>query len=211
LFLTTSTPGGTTKRIYGLEDAGRNTPSNAMPHYWSPDGQVVFSQATMDAGYGIWTSSIERKNRKSVLDTQYNETQAAISPGGHWMAYASDQSGRYEIYVQDFPAGGQRTLVSTNGGMQPQWRGDGRELYYIQADGSLMQVTIKADQRFDFAAPTVLFKTEISTVLNPYRMDYVPAADGQRFLMKVPVKETPPAITVVLHWPALLGGTAASK
>ena len=144
LYLTTSSPGGTTRRIYGLEDAGRNTPSNAMPYFWAADGQMVFSQATMDAGYGIWTSSVEQKNPKPILDTQYNEFQAAVSPDGRWMVYASDQSGRYEIYVQDFPAGTQRTLVSTNGGMQPQWRGDGRELYYIQPDGTLMQVTVRA-------------------------------------------------------------------
>ncbi len=212
LYLTTSSPGGTTRRIYGLEEAGRKTPSNATPCYWSSDGQVVFSQSTMDAGYGIWTSSIEQKNPKPILDTQqYNELQAAVSPGGRWMAYTSDQSGRYEIYVQDFPAGTQRTLVSTAGGMQPRWRGDGRELYYIQPDGSLMQVAVKAGERFDGTAPTALFKTAIPPLLNPYRMDYVPAADGQRFLMKVPVKETPPAITVVLNWPELLNGTEKSK
>ena len=120
------------------------------------------------------------------------------------MAYTSDQSGRNEVYVQDFPSGTQRTLVSTNGGMQPQWRGDGRELYYIQADGTFMQVSVRGGARFDAAGPTPLFKTNISTMLNPYRMDYVPAADGQRFLMKVPVDEPAPAITVVSNWPALL-------
>ena len=120
------------------------------------------------------------------------------------MAYTSDQSGHNEIYVQDYPAGTQRTLVSTNGGMQPQWRGDGRELYYIQPDGMFMQVAVRAGARVDPAAPMPLFKTAIPTMLNPYRMDYVPAADGQRFLMKVPVNEPPPAITVVSNWPALL-------
>ena len=88
--------------------------------------------------------------------------------------------------------------------MQPQWKGDGRELYYIQADGSLMQVGIKAGDRFDAAAPRALFRTEIPRMLNPYRMDYVASPDGQRFLMKVPVAEDPPAITVVLNWTALL-------
>ena len=98
-------------------------------------------------------------------------------------------------------------MVSTNGGMQPQWRGDGRELYYLQAEGTLMQVAIRGGARFDAAAPTPLFKSAIPTMLNAYRMDYVPAADGQRFLMKVPVTETPPAITVVLNWPSLLNKT----
>jgi hypothetical protein len=124
------------------------------------------------------------------------------------MAYTSDQSGRYEVYVQDFPAGSQRKLVSTNGGMQPQWRGDGRELYYIQADGTFMQVAVKGGAQFDPAAPIPLFKTAIPTMLNPYRMDYVAAADGQRFLMKVPVNEPPPAITVIINWPGLLNKAA---
>lgn len=83
------------------------------------------------------------------------------------MAYASDQSGPYEIYVQYFPAGSQRTIVSTAGGMQPQWRGDGREPYYIQTDGSFMQVEVKPGHRFDNVAPKALFKTEISTMVNP--------------------------------------------
>jgi hypothetical protein len=171
---------------------------------------VLFFQATMNAGYGIWTISIEEKNAKPILDTPYNELQAAVSPDARWMAYASDQSGRYEIYVQDFPAGTQRTLVSTNGGMQPQWRGDGRELYYIQADGTLMQVGITANDRLNAAAPRALFKTGIPPMLNPYRMDYIPSADGQRFLMKVPITEKPQGITVVMNWPALLGRTISA-
>jgi len=204
LYVTSSSPGGTVRRIHGLEDSGANTPSNAMPHSWGADGRVVFSQATMEAGYGIWSTSVDQKNPTAVLDTQNNELQAAVSRDGRWMAYTSDQSGHNEIYVQDYPAGTQRTLVSTNGGMQPQWRGDGRELYYIQPDGMFMQVAVRAGARVDPAAPMPLFKTAIPTMLNPYRMDYVPAADGQRFLMKVPVNEPPPAITVVSNWPALL-------
>jgi serine/threonine protein kinase len=118
-------------------------------------------------------------------------------------AYASDQSGQYEIYVQEFPSGTQRT-ISIGGGMQPQWRRDGHELYYLAPDGSLMHVAVNAGERLTTTAPKVLFKTLIPPVLNPYRMDYVPAVDGQRFLMKVPLNRDAPVITVVLNWPALL-------
>jgi eukaryotic-like serine/threonine-protein kinase len=204
LYLTSASPGGAVKKFFALDDAGSRTISNAIPTYWPPSGDVLFYVATADAGYGIWTKAVEQGSPRVILDTKDNELHPAVSPDGRWMAYASDQSGRYEIYVQDFPGGAQQTVVSTNGGMQPQWRGDGRELYYIQADGSLMQVTVRAGERFDSATPTALFKTDIPTVLNPYRMDYVPARDGQRFLMKVPVNEAPSAITVVLNWPALL-------
>ena len=75
---------------------------HAMPHFWTANGQVVFSLATMDAGYGIWTISVDQKNLKPILDTQHNELQAAVSRDDRWMAYTSDQSGRNEIYVQDF-------------------------------------------------------------------------------------------------------------
>ncbi len=211
LYLTSSSPGGTTKRILALEDTGRNTASNAIPCFWTADGQVVFYMSTLEAGYGIWTSSIEKKEPKPLVDTQYNEVQAALSPDGRWMAFASDLSGRFEIYVQDFPAGAARTLVSANGGMQPRWRGDGRELYFLQGDGSLMEVAVKSGPRFDASAPALLFKTELPASVNPQRLDYVPAADGRRFLMKLPVQRTPPAITVVLNWPSLLTKTETSK
>jgi hypothetical protein len=69
----------------------------------------------------------------------------------------------------------------------------------------------EAGEGFEFAAPTALFKTAIPSMLNPYRMDYVPTADGQRFLMKVPLRDTPLAITVVLNWPTLLNRTETSK
>lgn len=208
LFTTSSSPGGATRKIYGYEDVRPELPSNIVPYDWSPDGQVVFSQSTISAGYGIWTTSIERKNARKIIDTQHNELHAAVSPDGRWLAYASDLSGRYEIYVRALRDGTEERLVSTGGGMQPRWRGNGRELFYVRADGMLMQVSVSSGARFDAAAPTALFQTGFPTVLNPYRTDYVPASDGQRFLMKVPVKQAPPSIMVVLNWPALLSTTA---
>ena len=86
LFMTSSSPGGSTRRIYGFEDVRAEVPSNLVPHYWSRDGQVLFSQATMGAGYGIWSTSIEGKNPRAIVDTPHNELQAAVSPDGRWMA-----------------------------------------------------------------------------------------------------------------------------
>jgi eukaryotic-like serine/threonine-protein kinase len=141
---------------------------------------------------------------RAILETPKNELQAALSADGRWMAYASDQSGSYEVYVQDFPGGMQREVISRGGGTQPQWRSDGRELYCLAPDGSLMQVAITSGQRFSASAPRALFKAVLPSAFNPYRIDYVPAADGERFLMKVPVNREAPVITVVLNWPALL-------
>jgi Tol biopolymer transport system component len=204
LYRTTASPGGPVERILSLQDTSASDPrTNAIPTSWSRDGQVVFYQATAGAGYGIWATAVDGKDPKPILETRHNELQPALSTDGRWMAYASDQSGQYEIYVQEFPTGTQRT-VSIGGGMQPQWRRDGRELFYLAPDGSLMHVSVNAGERFTATAPKVLFKTLIPPVLNPYRMDYVPASDGQRFLMKVPLNREAPVITVILNWPALL-------
>lgn len=176
---------------------------------------MVFYQVvpgSVGNGYGISTMSASGGDAKALLDTPANELHASLSPNGQWMAYASDQqSGRYEIFIQDFPAGTRRTQVSTNGGMQPKWRGDSKELYYLQSDGTLMSVAIGAGAAVDAAMPRALFKGPGPKVLDPYRSDYEPASDGQRFLMKVPASTSRPnAITVVLNWTALLAKQAGS-
>ena len=205
LYETAITPGAPSRLVLGMQDrASKQLPSNLIPSAWLKDGRILFYQANVDSGYGIWTTPIDEPRPQPVIDSQYNELHPALSADGRWLAYASDQSGRYEIYVQEFTTGAQRTLVSTQGGMQPRWRADGRELFYVQLDGSLMRVALEAGASLRAAAPQPLFKTPIPPVLNPYRMDYVVADDGQRFLMKVPLKSTEPAITVVVNWPALL-------
>ena len=199
------TPGAPSRIVLGMQDRwSKQLPSNLIPSAWLKDGRVLFYQANVDSGYGIWTTTVDQPRPQPVVDSQYNELHPAPSADGRWLAYASDQSGRYEIYVQEFNTGAQRTLVSTQGGMQPRWRADGRELFYVQLDGSMMRVAIEPGARLGAAAPAPLFKTPIPPVLNPYRMDYVVTADGQRFLMKVPLKSAEPSITVVVNWPALL-------
>ena len=204
LFLTASAPGGVARQIYGGGPTG-----TIIPCCWAADGSVAFFQiapASVANGYGIWRVDVETGAATTVLDTVANELQPALSLDGRWMAYASDQSGHYEIHVREYPDGNTPTVVSTDGGMQPQWRADGHELYYLQGDGSLMAVTVSPGARFNASAPTRIFKAPgVSTVLNPFRMDYVPAKDGQRFLMRIPVDaEKRAGITVILNWPALL-------
>jgi Tol biopolymer transport system component len=190
LYRTSASPGGSAELILGAADTAGVVRSNLKASQWLPDGRILFWHATPEAGYGIWSVSSTGDDPRRILETPKNELQAAVSADGHLMAFVSDQSGQYEVYVQDFPAGKQREVISKNGGTQPQWRGDGRELYYLAADGSIMQVA--------------LFKTTSPSAFNPYRNDFVPAADGKRFLIKVPVSREAPAITVVLNWPALL-------
>ena len=106
--------------------------------------------------------------------------------------------------MQAFPEAKDRWTISTEGGSQPRWSPNGRELLYLRRDGTLMSVPIKTAPSFgrDEAAP--LFKTRLAGV-DPYRMDFVPSADGKRILVSTPIDDGDrPAITVVMNWPALL-------
>jgi Tol biopolymer transport system component len=91
------------------------------------------------------------------LQTEFNELQARFSPDGKWVAYSSDESGAREIYVQTFPASSGKWRVSANGGSQPSWRRDGKELYYISGDRKLMAVDVKLESKFEAGVPQKLF------------------------------------------------------
>ena len=184
-------------------------PSNLWPTDWSPDGRFIIYQVSVGGtGIDIWALPLigERKP-VPIASAQHNEIQGYVSPNSRWLAYTSDESGRYEIYVQSFPdaSTGGKITISSGGGTQPRWSRNGRELFYLRADGTLMAVAVKTQPTFESTTVTPLFKTPLPATMNAYRMDYVPAADGQRFLMKVPVENTsPPSITVVLNWPSLI-------
>ncbi len=124
-----------------------------------------------------------------------------LSPDGRWLAYASDVSGRYEVYVQSFPGGGGKRQVSTGGGSSPRWRRDGRELFYYAADGKLMAAAVKNGESFETGAAVSLFEFRAGTLqgLAPYAV----TADGQRFLINAMVETEPNApLTVVVNWTA---------
>ena len=125
----------------------------------------------------------------------------AFSPDGKFVAYTSNESGRFEVYVETFPRSDRRWPVSTNGGYEPRWRADGREIYYLSADQKLMAVTIGAGP--SFAIPKVLFQTHVPAGVHANRTHYVPTLDGRRFLINTQSGELPPnPITVVLNWTA---------
>jgi serine/threonine protein kinase len=212
LFRTRPSPGASAESVFSREQqlSGHSTSlGNVLSTDWSPDGKfIIYHVTTGESGYDLWALPLEGDRKPmSIAHAKYNELQGVVSPDNRWIAYASDESGKYEIYVQRFPdpSVGQKTTVSTGGGSQPRWSKDGRELFYLRSDGNLMAVAVRTRPDFESGAVTTLFKTALSTNMNAYRMDYVPAADGQRFLMKVPVEgTTPPSITVVLNWTALL-------
>ncbi len=131
--------------------------------------------------------------------TNANETAPRFSPDGRWIAYASDESGRREIYVRPFPAFDRKWTISTDGGAEPIWRRDGKELFYRNRD-TVMTVTTDTSAGFKASAPQALFRGDYdqasSTTAHPH-FDVAP--DGQRFLMVKPEKSAS-QIVVVLNW-----------
>ena len=131
------------------------------------------------------------------------ETAAEVSPDGRWVAYVSNESGRYEVYVTAFPGGGEKWQVSSGGsvtlGGWPRWRHDGKELFYLTPDDTIMAVSVTSqNDRFEVSAPHALFRVPR---LIRRRWAYDVSLDGQRFLMIKPGAEaTPPSIVVVQNW-----------
>ena len=131
------------------------------------------------------------------LQTKFDETHADLSPDGHWIAYASDESGTMEVYVRPFPGGPGKWQLSQGGGDVPHWRRDGRELFYVTAGKRFVAVPIEMKGEFQPGAPSTLFDVPKSND------DYAVAADGQRFLITVTVDDAlQSSTTVVLNWAA---------
>jgi Tol biopolymer transport system component len=168
---------------------------------WSKDGRfIVFQADDPKTGTDLWVLPLFGEGKPyPLLHTEFNEVPGFFSPDGRWLAYTSNESGRNEVYVQTFPQTGGKWLISSGGGAQPHWGGDGKELFYVAPDRTLMAVEVNAASTFETGAPKPLFATQVNGYNAPNR--YVVSADGQRFLVNSPageVNQTP--ITVVLNW-----------
>ena len=190
----------------GKEELLWNSGINNRPQDWSRDGKFVvyMSMSGGATGYGLWLLPMEGDHKPvPYLLTSFNQGDAQFSPDGKWMAYASNESGQPQVYVQAIPANGAKWQVSPAGGTQPRWRGDGKELFYISSDQKLMAVSVKSGAAFEAGAPQPLF--ELDPVFPPMggRFAYQPAADGQRFLvLSAAGSNVAPPINVVLNWQA---------
>jgi Tol biopolymer transport system component len=191
------------------EQVTETTISGRYPTDVSGDGRfVAVHQVTSDDGYDIAVVQLSKAATPSPwLASPFSEIQARFSPNSRWMAYASDESGRFEVYVRPFPAAAGQWPISVNGGMQPEWRGDGKELFYISADGKLMAVDVTTDAAsFTASVPRALFDVDVPEATAPYPTDYAVSADGQRFLVNTVVDQPErPSLTVILNWAAQLG------
>jgi serine/threonine protein kinase len=167
----------------------------------SPDGKNLLFEV-VGVKTDVWVFPLDGSAKPYALfASEFAEFQAHFSPDGHWVAYASSESGRPEIYVQSFPPAGGKWQVSTGGGAQPHWRRDGEELYFIAPDRKLMAVEVKLGSAFEMGTPAPLFQTQVSNFVSPNRYDV--SADGQRFLVNSSVQEQSRApIVIVLNWAA---------
>jgi len=175
-----------------------------FPTDWSSDGRylVYHNGPVQNSRWDLWFLRLDNLESKVFLATPFNEYHARFSPDGRSIAYSADESGRPEVYVRSFPSGEAKWRISVGGGSEPAWRRDGKELYYLAADGRLMSVNVRSGGTA-FGAPQPLFPTRVPTTSSPYRRSYVVTGDGQRFLVNTAVGEVAQApITVVLHWAA---------
>jgi Tol biopolymer transport system component len=179
-----------------------------LPCDWSSDGKSILVQTSHGSGLGdsdLMLYSVESRTSSPWLVTPFVERQARFSPDRRWVAYASDESGRPEIYVRGFDPPGGKWRVSSDGGDSPVWRRDGRELYYLTPDSTLMSAAIGQGAAFVAAAPVPLFRVPGEILALGVVTQYDVSPDGQRFLMNLDTPtEGQRAITLVSNWTTLL-------
>ena len=177
----------------------------AYPEDVSPDGRfLVYRSIDSNGSSDLWYVPLSGDSKPvPYLQTPFNETDAQISPNGRWMAYTSNETGRYEVYVQSFPTPGTKWQVSSGGGHKPRWRRDGRELYYLALDQNLMAVGVTGADSLAFSKPQPLFEMRLARSTIPSAVgttQYAVSGDGQRFLVNTAEDTLPAPITVVVNW-----------
>jgi len=172
---------------------------------WSPDGKtlailLVRDGATRYRGALLPVEGAREPIFLEAEDVQMDELH--FSPDGRWIAYGGFRDGgRWEVFVTAVPPRGQRWQISVGGGMQPRWRHDGRELYYLEPGGALMAVDIEeGGAAVRAAVPRRLFPTHMD--VTPNYDQYAAAPDGQRFLLAMPLTPAEPPVEVVANWSA---------
>ena len=170
---------------------------------WSGDGRfLAFHVNTPDMQKDIAVVDVTNRTERIFLRTSFTEGAPTFSPDGRWIAYVSNESGRPEIYVQPFPGPGGKWQISTDGGLEPAWRRDGRELFY-RSGNRMMAVPIAAGSGFTAGKPTMLFEREYAASAFPATgVAYDVSLDGQRFLMvkELEAGDSLRQINVVLNW-----------
>jgi serine/threonine protein kinase/Tol biopolymer transport system component len=184
-----------------------------LPGSWAADGTIVAVRVRSGADgrpanqeVDLWLLPPGGGPPRPYLTTPFVEVQPMLSPNGRWLAYTTNESGTFQVVVQPFPdPSGDKVQVSSNGGMSPRWRNDGRELYFINGGSELVAVPVVTGDRFEVGAPATLFPTMFPfpgpSIAN---LPYVPSPDGKRFLFSMPVEAPAQAtpLVVMTSWTA---------
>jgi Tol biopolymer transport system component len=184
-----------------------------IPNDWFRGG-IVFERTKQDAALtssDLWFLSMPEKKPSLYLPHNgFVNTQAQVSPDGRYLAYVTNESGSFQIVVRTFPdSAGNKWQITAQGGFEPLWKSDGRELYYLAPDGKIMVVAVKTDPMFQAGQAVALFQTTLTPDTRPIGRSYAVSADGQRFLIMPPPTAPGAAgnsapITAVVNWPATL-------
>ena len=194
----------------GDDELVLKTPNAKFPEDWAPDGQSML-YAEVNPGKQVDAMVLplsgERKPRPFV-NTEFVEGLSNFSPDGRWIAYSSNESGRFEVYVQPYPQRTGKWQISTQGGSYARWARSGKELFYLTDEGAVMGADVRADgQAFSAGTPRMLFKTNAmfgDHAAGGFELPYDVTADGQRFILNerlTPANQGAP-LTVVLNWTA---------
>ena len=196
--------------LYTMPADGSGTESLLLRHEimhrsvdWSKDGRLVLCEIGPEGQNDLWIVPVSAPQQRSAfLDSRANEVQGQFSPDGKWIAYTSNESGAHEVYVRRYPERDAKWRVSTGGGAQPRWRGDGAELFYLAPDGALMAADVKRNGvGLETGRPEMLFNTGIRGMFVDRRNHYVVTKDGQRFLVnQMGEDDTTAPITVFTNW-----------
>jgi eukaryotic-like serine/threonine-protein kinase len=172
-----------------------------FPKLWLKDGKsMLFINLN---GRTLYQLPLAGGRQPLVLTkSEFNRDNFVLSPDERWVAFNSNESGRWEVYVAAFPAFTEKRQVSTTGGCQPLWRKDGKELFYLTMDGKLMAAEVKSGAALQTGIPQMLFQSR--TTVSPIYIQYCATADGKKFLIRDPAGEDVAPFTVVLNWTAAL-------
>jgi serine/threonine protein kinase len=176
------------------------SPETKTQHTFTSDGRyLLFGATTEKTGADLWALPLLGEGRPMpVVVRDYTQLFGFFSPDDKWVVYESNESGRSEIYIQPFPGPGEKHQVSFDGGGDPRWAGNGKEVFYIAPDGYLMAAAVSAvagGKQIQSEKPVALFQTTLS---RPH--GYAATRDGQRFLLPIPVNRTSPPITILMNW-----------